>query len=221
MAIRPPHKEELRNILEYFSTQLNKLGVRLELGKEASDRVIENEKPDAVILAAGATPIVPEIAGVDGENVFTAWDVLTGRKKPEGKTTVVGGGEVGCETAEFVAESGIPVTVAEMLDYVAADVEPLTRWLLLERLKKLGVSLMTDARTIEITQDGINITGNRRAHEHVEAQTVILALGSKPNTQLLEPLRKKVTELHAIGDCLEPRNILAAIREGSQVGRLV
>ena len=108
-----------------------------------------------------------------------------------------------------------------MLDYVAADVEPLTRWLLLERLKKLGVSLMTDARAIEITQDGINITGNRRAHEHVEAQTVILALGSKPNTQLLEPLRKRVTELHAIGDCLEPRNILAAIREGSQVGRLV
>jgi 2,4-dienoyl-CoA reductase-like NADH-dependent reductase (Old Yellow Enzyme family)/thioredoxin reductase len=221
LAIKPPHKDELRSILEYFPAQLNKLGVRLELGKEANDRVIESEKPDAVILAAGATPLVPEIRGADGDNVMTAWDVLAGRKKPEGKTVIVGGGEVGCETAEFVAESGLRVTVAEMLDYVAVDVEPLTRWLLLERLRKLGVSLMTDARTSEITRDGINVLGNRRGNEHVEAHTVVLALGSKASNQLLEPLRKKVNELYAIGDCVEPRNILEAIREGSEAGRVV
>jgi 2,4-dienoyl-CoA reductase-like NADH-dependent reductase (Old Yellow Enzyme family)/thioredoxin reductase len=221
LAIKPPHKDELRNILEYFPAQLNKLGVRLELGKEANDRVVENEGPDAVILATGATPLVPEIEGADGDNVMTAWDVLTGRKKPEGKTVIVGGGEVGCETAEFVAESGLPVAVAEMLDYVAADVEPLTRWLLLERLRGLGVSLMTHAKTVEITKDGINIIGNRHGREHVEANAVVLALGSKASNQLLEPLRKKVSELHVIGDCMEPRNILEAIREGSEAGRIV
>lgn len=221
LASKPPHKEELQNILSYYSAQLRNLGVRIELNETANEQTITTEAPDVVILAAGAVPLVPNISGVSSSNVVTAWDVLTGSKTPNEKTVVVGGGEVGCETAEFIASSGAKVTVLEMLDYVAGDVELLTRRLLIERLRKLGVEFVTDAKVVDIVKDGIYFMGQRRGREYIEAATVVLATGSKPKNDLANPLSLMRTEFHVIGDCVEPRGILEAIREGSQVGRAV
>jgi 2,4-dienoyl-CoA reductase-like NADH-dependent reductase (Old Yellow Enzyme family)/thioredoxin reductase len=221
LASKPPHKEELQNILSYYTTQLRNLKVRVELNETVDERTIINEVPDAMILATGAVPLIPDISGVNSSNVVTAWDVLKGIETPNEKTVVVGGGEVGCETAEFIASSGAKVTVTEMLDYVGGDVELLTRRLLLERLRKLGVQFMTDAKVVEIVKDGIYLTGQRRGREYIEASTVVLATGSKPKNDFAKPLSLMGAEFHVIGDCVEPRGILEAIREGSQVGRLV
>jgi NADPH-dependent 2,4-dienoyl-CoA reductase/sulfur reductase-like enzyme len=221
LATKPPHKEELQNIMNYYSAQLRKNAVRIELNQTAGEQTITNEAPDAVILAAGAMPSVPHISGVNSSKVITAWDVLAGLKTPNEKTVVVGGGEVGCETAEYIASSGAEVTITEMLDYMGGDIELLTRRLLLERLHNLGVEFITDAKVVDIVEDGIYFTGQRRGRQYVEASTVVLATGSKPNNNLVNAITHMGIEVHVIGDCVEPRGILEAIREGSEVGRVV
>jgi NADPH-dependent 2,4-dienoyl-CoA reductase/sulfur reductase-like enzyme len=221
LACKPPHKEELRNIVNYYSTQLKNLGVHIELGRTADESTVAKSAPDAVILAAGAVPLVPNISGIKSSIVVTAWDVLEGTKISNEKTVVVGGGEVGCETAEYIASSGAKVTVTEMLDYVGGDVELLTRRLLLDRLRSLGVNLVTNAKAVNIIEKGVYVTSQGGAREFFEASKVVLATGSKPKNELANSLNKVGVEAHAIGDCVEPRGVLEAIREGSQVGRLI
>lgn len=135
--------------------------MHIKLNETADEQTITNEAPDAIILAAGAVPLVPSIDGVNSRSVATAWDVLKGLKKSNENTVVVGGGEVGCETAEYIAASGARVTVTEMLSYVAGDVELLTRRLLLERLGNLGVKFVTDAKVVEIVENGVYFVGEQ------------------------------------------------------------
>lgn len=222
LASKPPHKDELRNISTYYSNQLRNLGVRVHLGETVDGHTIESESPDAVILATGATPLIPNIMGVNSSHVVTAWDVLKGCNLRKGAAVVVGGGEVGCETAEYLASKNMQVTIFEMLDYMGGDVELLTRHLLLERLSNLEVAMVTNAFVTDIVEGGIyySKTGNKK-RVFVEAPTIVFATGSKPRNELASRLIQAKNEVHLVGDCVEPRGILDAIKEGSQVGRTV
>jgi NADPH-dependent 2,4-dienoyl-CoA reductase/sulfur reductase-like enzyme len=215
LASTPPHKEELRNVISYFSYQLKKLKVKVVLGKEVNLRTVKRIKPDVIIVATGAVPIIPDIRGVKNKNVVTAWDVLAGKVEVGEKVVIVGGGMVGCETAEYLAEKGRKVTVIEMLPDIAIDMETFSRIFLLERLTQKNVRLMTNTKVKEITKNGVIIVNQRE--EILEADTVVLAVGSKPNTKLLEELEGKFPEVYAVGDCVEPRRCLEAIHEAWNV----
>ena len=215
LASTPPHKEELRNVISYFSYQLKKLKVKVVLGKEVNLRTVKRIKPDVIIVATGAVPIIPDIRGVKNKNVVTAWDVLAGRVEVGEEVVIVGGGMVGCETAEYLAEKGRKVTVIEMLPDIAIDMETFSRIFLLERLTQKNVRLITNTKVKEITKNGVIIVNQRE--EILEADTVVLAVGSKPNTKLLEELEGKFPEVYAVGDCVEPRRCLEAIHEAWNV----
>jgi len=214
LAAIPSHKDEINNITRYFESQLPKLGVKVEMGREATPEIVEQLKPDVVILATGGVPIVPPIPGASRGNVVTAWDVLRGEETGD-RVVVVGGGMVGCDTADFLAEKGKKVTVIEMLPVLAQDMEFVGRLMLLDRLAKYPVEVRTNTEIREIGGDGV-ITSDG---ERITADTVVLALGVLPNRGSELLLRGKSWALYCVGDCDTPGDIMTGIHRAFQVAR--
>jgi 2,4-dienoyl-CoA reductase-like NADH-dependent reductase (Old Yellow Enzyme family)/thioredoxin reductase len=217
LAVKPPRKEEIQLLTNYLAIQIKKLGVKFEIGKEADVASIKKINPDAVVLATGVTSLIPEIPGIDRSNVVTAEEVLIGQRIGK-KVAVVGGGLVGCETAEFLAERGKTVKIVEILDEIAVGVCLSIKAGLVHRLKASGINMLTGLKCNEITQNGLIATGKGGERKFIEADTIVLAAGAEPNIHLLTALEDGVAEIHLVGDCAEPRRILQAISDGYRAG---
>lgn len=218
----PEFKRDLALLRDYYATQLAKLSVKIELGKEVTPKLVVEMKPEVVIMATGSTPIVPEIPGIEKDIVVTAIDVLLGRKMAGERVIVAGGGLVGCETAVYLAQQGKRVTVVEMLEEIIPDVFEANKQHLLKLLAENGVSVLTDASLGRVTDDGAIVVNKRRRYEaELKADTVVLSLGLKPERGLIEALEGKVPELHVIGDCEEPRKIMDAVWSAFYTTRLL
>jgi len=225
VASKPPGKYRLLWIRDYEESQLRKLGVQVHLGIEVTPEFVKREKPDVIILATGAVPAVPNIEGIDSNNVVTAVDVLSGKVElTNQRIAIAGGGMVGAETAEFLLEKGNQVTVVEMLDLIASDMEPTNRRGLLDALQEYGdkVKLLTNHKIVKITSDGLEaVKGESGEKVTINADAIVLALGSAPVNKLAESLKRENIEFYCIGDCKDPKNIRQAIYEGSLVGRQI
>jgi 2,4-dienoyl-CoA reductase-like NADH-dependent reductase (Old Yellow Enzyme family)/thioredoxin reductase len=220
VAVLPPHKEELGCLTRYLAGQMEKLGVKVRLGREVTVKTVEKLKPDVVIVATGAAPKMPDSPGVGRKKVATAIDVLTGRREVGERVAIVGGGLVGCETAEFLAEKDKKVTILEMLDRIGADIGRTTRWVTMGRLRSLGVRMERNAKVEEITDKGVRATRNGGS-EFFEADSVVLAVGMEPNRELARKLEGKVEALYVIGDSAQPGKITEAIESALRVAREV
>jgi 2,4-dienoyl-CoA reductase-like NADH-dependent reductase (Old Yellow Enzyme family)/thioredoxin reductase len=218
LAVVPPHKEEMKSVVPYLEGQIRKLGVKVMLGEEVTPLLVEKIDPDVVFVATGSVPTTPEIPGVKGNSVVTANDALAGKASVKERVAVVGGGMIGAETAEFLAEKGKKVAILEMLGRIGFDMVPMATLLLYSRLKKLGVAMITNAKVEEITDDGVVYEKDGKK-QTIDADSIVLAVGSKPNTSLMNTLKGKVSELYAIGNAKEPGNVLDAIHEGSRLAR--
>lgn len=241
-----PGRKEMLLIGRDLENNLRELGVEIRLGREANKEIIKEIQPDTVILATGARPIQPDIPGVKRRNVVQAWDVLAGIKGVGKRVVIVGGNAVGLETALYLADIGTlspevlhfllvnkaeamdfiherlnrgckSVTVVEMTGKAGQDIGLSTRWTVLAELRRLGVTIMTNTRAVAITDEGLEIEkGEKR--EVIEADSVVLAVGSTAENSLANEIKDLVKELHVIGDAKQPRNALDAIREGLMVG---
>jgi 2,4-dienoyl-CoA reductase (NADPH2) len=214
-AVLPPYKDEWHNLIRYLSTQLKKLGVDIRLNRECTKETITEARPDAVIVAAGATPIIPDIPGTDGPNVATALDVLDGTKTVGQSVIVVGGGAIGCETAEYLHRTGRRVTILEMTDRIGRDISEWNRWVVMDRLSA-GVRMETDVKVDAIHEKGVKATRSGTHSEFFEADSVVLAVGMKPAERLANDLQGTVASLQAIGDCARLGRIRDAIAAGFQ-----
>lgn len=223
MAGKPATKAKLLWLRDYLVTQIEKLGVKVKVGVEATPELIMGLKPDAVVIATGATPCALDISGVNGKNVIGAWDLLQEKVKPKGeKVGVVGGGAAGCDVAEYLLELGNSVVVLEQLPTIAADMEPFNRSAMLEEFNKKSITLLTRRKTVGVTEKGIRATNLDTGHEEsIEADRVVIAIGAKPLNTLTASLEGRVPELYSIGDCVQPRVIMEAVYEGSVAGRQV
>jgi len=216
-AAIPPHKDRIAPLANYLQTQLGKLGVRVELRKEATVAMIGAFKPEVLILATGVKPLLPDIPGLDKAHVVQTGDVLEGRAKVGNKVAIIGGELVGCETAEFLAERGKKVTVMRRGQQMALGVGPSLRPSFLDRLGEKGVALLTEVKYHEVTSDGVVITNREGRKETVEADTIVLAAGAVPENKLYQEIKDKVSETYLIGDCVEPRTIRDAIADGYRI----
>ena len=217
----PDFKQDYRKLINFLSTQIKKLGVTLELAKEATTELILEMKPDVVFIATGSTSIVPEIPGVGKKMVVIAVDLLLGKQEAGKSVVVVGGGLIGCETALYLAQKGKKLTIIEMLDGVMLDMYSANRMHLLKLLADADVNILTETKCLEIRDNGITIADKYGKRSTLEADTVVLAVGLKSNEGLLEALKDKIPEVYAIGDCVEPRKVINAIWEGFRTARLV
>ena len=221
MAGVAPHKEEIKELTEYLRTQVQKSTVRVVTGKEVTCAEILEQQPDAVIVATGASQAMPIIAGIDSARAVYAWDILGGRAEAGNRVVIIGGGMVGAETAEHLAAKGKKVTIVEMLPEIGTDMEPFSRTFLLERLRERGVKTLTSKRAVKLSGTGVQVLGVDGQTEVIDADTIVVAVGSKPNEALYSGLKGRVPELYRVGDCKQPRRILEALHEGTNAGCLV
>ncbi len=219
-AVVPPHKDNLPAFVDYLTSQMTKRGIDVRLGIEATVELISAARPDTVVLAAGVTPSVPRIPGIDRANVITAKQVLNGARVGDA-VAVIGGGLVGCETAEYLAKQRKKVTIVEMLDEVAGVMPLALRKLLLARLAYMKVTVLTGVKCQELTEGGLLIITREGQEKTIAADSVVLAAGGRPNTALLADLRRTVPAVHLAGDCVEPRGIAEAVADGHSAGLAV
>ena len=220
-ASTPDFKQDYRMLIDYLSTQIRKLGVNIELGKQATPEAILKMNPEVVFIATGGTPLIPDIPGIEKSKVVTAVDLLLGRKEAGETVVMLGGGLVGCETALHLAQKGRKLTIVETLDDIARDMCTPNRMHLLQLLKDEKVDILTESNVLEIKDEGVVIADKSGKRSILSADTVVLALGLKSSDQLSETIRDKVPEVYAIGDCVEPRKVTNAIWEGFRTARLI
>jgi len=211
-AAIPPAKGELASFISWQVDQIKKLGVTIKLNTPYTTAICDEEKPDLVIVATGASCAKPNIKGIEGENVVIAEDVLQGKAEVKGKVVVAGGGLIGSETAMYLASLGKDVTIVEMLPEIAGSEDMTRRRFLLKALKKGNVKIFTDAKIVEINEKGVVISKGEETTT-IEAESVVLALGMKPENELAKELEGKA-EIKVVGDALEVRDALDAVREG-------
>ncbi len=227
LAAKPPFKEEIQPLTEYLSNQLKKMDLEIFLNTEVKGEMIDGLKPDVLILAAGSTPLLPSFPGVNLDHVLTAHRILkegTRLLTGKGRVIIVGGGMVGCETAEFILEEGRSprrIVVVEMLGEIASDVEPAEREFLIQRFEEKGIEFLLNTKANEVTEEGV-IAVDREGQRHlIKGDAVILAIGAKPEQDLKKCLDEKGMNFFMIGDCSSPRRIFDAIHEAAHVARQI
>jgi 2-enoate reductase len=198
--------------------RLVEAGVDVHVDTEATPGAIAEVGPDAVVIATGGLPIIPDIPGIEGANVVFAQDVLAGKAAAGQNVVIIGGGMVGCETGHFLAEQGKTVTIIEMLKRMAADVSPMVRRRLMDGLRGKNVGLQTQVTCEEILSDAVTTTTAEGEKQTISADSVVIAVGYRPNDSLLKALEGKVPEILRIGDSAEPRRIREAIDDGYRAG---
>jgi 2,4-dienoyl-CoA reductase-like NADH-dependent reductase (Old Yellow Enzyme family)/thioredoxin reductase len=213
-----PHKDDINRLTRYLTTQVNKLGVKVFLGKEATPELVEASQPEAVIVATGARPLIPKITGINGPNVFIADDIIQEKAEVAGENiAVAGGGFVGLDTAMFLAEKKKKkVTVVEQFTFEEVGITPYSMnymdWF--TRLDKLGVKLMPETKIEGITSQSVLATDKKGKKSTIKADSVVLAMGGTPNKELVEALKERSLKVYAVGDCLEAGKIINAIAGG-------
>ncbi len=220
-AAIPPYKDRIAPMARYLETQLQKIGVKIQTGKEATAAAVAESKPDVVVVATGIRTFIPDIPGLDKTPVIEAGDVLEGKAKVGDRVAIIGGELVGCETAEFLADRGKKVTVMRRGPEMATSVGPSNRAFFLSRLLDKGVTLLREIRYNSVSPEGVNITTKDGEERTIEADTVVLAAGSVPDNALYEAVKGKISEVYSIGDCVEPRTIRDAISEGFRTGQKI
>ncbi|MBM3134873.1 MAG: FAD-dependent oxidoreductase [Chloroflexi bacterium] len=217
LAAVPPYKADMAKLIRYLTGQMEKLGVDVRLNCHATPESVLKVAPDVVVLATGARPLVPNIPGA-AECAVTSWDVLAGKAQVGKQVVVVGGGDVGCETAEYLAAQDRRVTILEMLPDVATELPYWTRRLLLERLVIAGVEILLQVRVTAIEPCRVLYERRGVAGEVAPVDSVVLACGAVPQDDMAGTLGTGGIPVHIIGDAVRPRNLADAIREGFELG---
>jgi 2,4-dienoyl-CoA reductase-like NADH-dependent reductase (Old Yellow Enzyme family)/thioredoxin reductase len=211
----PPRKSEIYRAVEDLIYAVRSEGVELRLGQTASTQNILALKPDAVIVAVGASSFTPSIAGIDGLNVCDAWKVLAGEQKVSGRVAIIGGGVVGCETAEYLAEQGCQVAIVERHDQIAKDLSSTILPTVLENYRKYGVKQYTGHKVINIDTDRLNCKDKSGNIVAIPCDYIIIASGARSvtfNTDALTANSTKAIEVLKVGDCYEVADISQATK---------
>ncbi len=223
MAGTPQRKRKIWWFRDYLMSELNRLNVETKLGIEVTPSLIEKEKPNAVIVATGAEPILPAKSNFSTGKVLKAWDLLSRKIQYANEAIViVGGGMVGCEAAEYLLETGNKVTILEQLPSLGHDMEPFHRFIMLAHFREHQVIMLNSRKVVGVDERGVRVIHlGSNEEEFLEADRVIVAVGTTPVDGLSNALEGKVEDLYSVGDCNGPRVIMEAVYEGSLAGRQI
>jgi pyruvate/2-oxoglutarate dehydrogenase complex dihydrolipoamide dehydrogenase (E3) component len=178
-------------------------------------------KPDVIIIATGSSTFFPPIPGIDLNIVTDARKVLESTVKVGNKVVVIGGGEVGIETAEFLSVQGKIVTLVEILPAIGELMVRDVIDYVIDQLVQHKVEILTGTKVEEITTDGIIVSNKDQQKRTIKADNVIIATGAKPDKTVQNALQGLAREVYLAGDCLVPSNIRVAIHQGNMTARML
>lgn len=215
------YTKELGNYVKYLENTLPKLNIHVMLNKEVTSQFVRELKPNNVVIASGSSPLIPSIPGAKEKNVLTKDEAIQNPEKV-GKTVTVLGIARGAEIAVSLAKTGKTVTIIDDLPFEDIKRAPyigINRWLHLVRMLRALVAIVDRVGGVHITQNGVEYLDDKGMRRFQEADTVILALGRIPNSEIKEEIASVVVgeldgEYIEIGDCVEPRSQMHAIHDG-------
>ncbi len=230
LAAIAPRKHELGKLINHLAVQTEKAGGTIHLDTDITPELIAEVAPDVVILATGSEPVKPPIPGISNDNVHMANDILAGKVvQPSGNIIVIGGGLVGCEVAETIANLGdnpmvsrTTITIVEMMDHFGSEMVSEIRALTMRDFRELGIEVLTSTKVKEILPDALVVEdaeGDERTIGGVDH--FIVAIGVRPYEELSGNINHIGAEVHIIGDAKQARSALEAIDEGTRVARMI
>ena len=192
-----------------------KYGVTYKFGIEATPETVADF--DEIVLATGGVPIRPAFEGIDQADVVQAIDILAG--KPAGdKVIIIGGGQVGVETGEMLANQNHQVTIVEMKDEIATEEHPDIRFLTHQRLIKYGVNILTRTKVKALSKGSVTVEKDGVEQTLSGFDSIVLAVGTKSYNPLEKPMQETNKKIHVIGDAKKSGNITDAIYEAAKLG---
>jgi 2,4-dienoyl-CoA reductase (NADPH2) len=249
LAAAPPGREEFAELAKDLAQQVALSSIKMVLNKDVDEALIDNEKPDAIILASGALPIRPPIPGIDLPNVVQAWDVLQEKATTGKRVVIIGGGAVGVETALYLAEKGTlsaealkfllvnraedpevlyelatrgskDIVVIEMIEKMGKDIGKTTRWGILQDLSRKGIETRSATKALEISATAVKVEIDGNIEE-IPADTVILAAGAESYNPLVKIIEHKGIPFEVVGDAGQVAMAFDAVHQGYRVGRKI
>lgn len=208
-----PFKYEMYQLGLSFEKQAIEEGVEIRLNTLVTPEYVAAEKPDAVILAVGSTPIVPQLPGIDGDNVVVVNDYYLQKDKVQDSVVVLGGGLAGCECAVHLGMEGKKVNLIEMRDSLAVDCNIRHKPILMKKVNEYATAY-TSHTGLRITDEGVVCKAPDGNEVLIPGKTVICAVGQRANRTDVDALRFSAPFVREVGDCVRPANITKAVYEG-------
>jgi NADPH-dependent 2,4-dienoyl-CoA reductase/sulfur reductase-like enzyme len=218
LASIPPKKQVLKEFIDQLERRLQKLPIKIIVGKTFSPASLRRGKPDGVIIATGAKPFFPPIDGIQGAKAISVEDALSSSTPLGEKVLVVGGGGIGAEVADYLSENRKEVTLIEMREGIALDQVGHLQHFLNKRLREKGVQILISTKAIRFEKGGLWVEDSQGTKKLGGFDSIVIALGSIPNDELVKLLKGKVPEVYVVGDASKPREVMEAVFEGEEVG---
>lgn len=219
LASKAPFKEGMNEALRYLKHSIEKTNTKVILGKSVSLEEILSQKPDAVIIATGSRSCLPNIPGIDPSFVYDVKTVYERSSIELGTDIVIlGGGDIGCETADLLSHDSRNITIVELCDEPLKRMKDIPREELLNRLKEKRVAIITSCKVIAIEENKVITEDRNGFKKDVKADSVIFAVGSIPVNSLFNSLQSLVEEIYLVGDANKPGNLGAALRSATEIG---
>ena len=217
-AAVPVGKSEFTTFLVWQKRMMEKLQVEVRMNTLADEKLIAEYEPDVVIAATGSNPFVPGfIRGVEQDFVVSAHDVLNGKKEVGENVVVIGGGLVGAEAADMLSQS-CKVRIIEMLPQIMKDGEYSPAFYMKQRFKEHGVAVYTSTKVLEIGDHTVIAEKEGQKIEIENVDNVVIAIGVRTDTTLLEKLENMECQVIKVGDANGVKNGYLGIREGYEAG---
>jgi len=215
LAYLPPHREELENALRFFEREIERHAISVHLDHAFTPADARELSPDAIILATGAESRNPDIPGVDLPHVVAGWRIIAGRADTGANCVVIGGGLVGMEVADYLAERGKRVIIVARSQLLKKAVHA-DRVYFLDRIRQLGIEVLTDTKVNEIGPRSVTVEPpGGWARALLDVDTVVLCTGYTPRASLVSELTELGIPLHLVGDVQGSRKFFEAIEEGT------
>jgi 2,4-dienoyl-CoA reductase-like NADH-dependent reductase (Old Yellow Enzyme family)/thioredoxin reductase len=215
-ASKAPFKKAYEEWGAWLAIQVKKMGVIVRTGTDVTDRMVEEGKPDGVILATGGEKIKLDIPGIDLPMVCDAWQILGGKVAPKKHAVVIGAGLIGMETADFLLQKGTQVTLVEALKHSPVLKITSHGYMLHKRLRDGNCTLFLNTTVKRIEEGSVITVSNGQQSVLSPAEQVVVAVGLRPNDDLKKFLQAKRIPHFIIGDTLQPRRIIEATEEGAR-----
>lgn len=197
----PPRKIELQRLTDDLIHAVESEGVNLRLNEIATVKSVSALEPDAVIVAVGANSFIPAISGIDNANVKDAWKVLAGAQTVSGRVVIIGGGVVGCETAEYLAELGCKVSIVEMSDSITNDISVTIVPTMLENYEQFDVETYMEHKVTAITENEVHCEIKNRDTVQIPYDYVVIASGARSVMFDTAEFIANGIEIIEVGDC--------------------